>query len=716
MADEIISKTVSTIESIFGSLNITTEDKGKFLTVDNNFNPYWQNINETSVGDSWAYTQFSTATTVQLPKLSTSIGGIVAVLRNDKTSTPAYIALKPHEDETIMGQTGVWANNVADENYASVVLKAISYTNDAEETKQTWVIVNGVNTWNNFANEKDVGITTTQTYNIRVQKIGSNTLSGGVGMSGVEFASFRKLPTSSGASSYLTNVASDTITYTGYNTNYQIPNPTGTQGVITKITRVTETEDEDTKSISEKLAIFDKTSSFYNSITTYAFNVAAPNSFLLNKTITNITTLYAYIALNNANNSEAFALYKVSGKFTLTGEGNKVNINNYDYIPLFSIELTDTNQNSIGRLIEIPIDDKDINGFTIAFESENYKNNTLNFDFIGVAQEKSVSISPEVEFENCGIKSIVVDDSTTYLSNTLNWDVIGNVDNYTGGSLQIFNNDKKEYKLGNSITKTVFKFSQIINSPNDTNYTKYGTLLIDWLNTKYYYNATTGTNTSIVDSGSFYDKSDPIEIKYNNLVYTKFKIDNFGEYISSLPIKVHRNATVSIVIENYKTQYSTEKEKYNTPVGSVIAFAGTSIPKNWRICNGDPLDSKKFPELAEVFGVKTGNIVLPDLRDKFIMGASEDTTKVRSKVEAGLPNITGTLYLTQENEYPVPTDFTQRYTGAFTKLSSSGNGADGTRGSFDQVEFNASRSSSIYGRSNTVQPPSVILYYIIKVK
>ena len=127
--------------------------------------------------------------------------------------------------------------------------------------------------------------------------------------------------------------------------------------------------------------------------------MAAPNNFSLNKTITNITTLYAYIALNDTSNSNEFALYKVSGKFTVIEEGTdkgKVNTDNYNYIPLFSIELTDTDKNSIGRLIEIPIDDKDIDGFTIAFESKSYTSDTLNFDFIGITQEKSISISSEI--------------------------------------------------------------------------------------------------------------------------------------------------------------------------------------------------------------------------------------------------------------------------------------------------------------------------------
>ena len=100
---------------------------------------------------------------------------------------------------------------------------------------------------------------------------------------------------------------------------------------------------------------------------------------------------------------------------------------------------------------------------------------------------------------------------------------------------------------------------------------------------------------------------------------------------------------------------------------------------------------------------------LPDMRDKFAEGAG-GTYSVGTAVEAGLPNITG--------------GFSQRSAGASGRpgcISVSLIGSSGYRLALDTsaqtgdfFDFNASRSSSIYGASNTVQPNALIFYYIIK--
>lgn len=72
-------------------------------------------------------------------------------------------------------------------------------------------------------------------------------------------------------------------------------------------------------------------------------------------------------------------------------------------------------------------------------------------------------------------------------------------------------------------------------------------------------------------------------------------------------------------------------------------------------------------------------------------------------VEAGLPNITGTFFNTQERETDLPKD----PTGAFKRIASKGNGVDGDDGWFETMSFDASRSNPIYGKSDTVQTNAV---------
>lgn len=118
--------------------------------------------------------------------------------------------------------------------------------------------------------------------------------------------------------------------------------------------------------------------------------------------------------------------------------------------------------------------------------------------------------------------------------------------------------------------------------------------------------------------------------------------------------------------------------------GMIIAWYGEAnrVPSGWVICNGE------------------NNT--PDLRDRFIMGVGNYS--LYSEVQAGLPNITGQF---GGNSRPCNPE------GAFYHV---GYGAQGANTATDgQVTgFNASLSNSIYGRSNTVQPPAVAMYYIMK--
>ena len=98
----------------------------------------------------------------------------------------------------------------------------------------------------------------------------------------------------------------------------------------------------------------------------------------------------------------------------------------------------------------------------------------------------------------------------------------------------------------------------------------------------------------------------------------------------------------------------------------------------------------------------TGKVRLPTYTNAFLMGG--DSTNVGFDVAAGLPNITGTIGSTVDG----------LSTGAFAYLSDGGatyrTGAPSVNHSFD-----ASRSSAIYGNSDTVQPPAIRVSWCIQV-
>lgn len=112
---------------------------------------------------------------------------------------------------------------------------------------------------------------------------------------------------------------------------------------------------------------------------------------------------------------------------------------------------------------------------------------------------------------------------------------------------------------------------------------------------------------------------------------------------------------------------------------------------------------------------EAGTIRLPKVVN--VMGAL-DLSTIGQTVEAGLPNITGdieavsangthAIFATASNAFSVSGD--KRSTVASTVASTS----DKTRNTY--VDFNASRSSSIYGNSTTVQQEAIKYPYFIQV-
>lgn len=60
------------------------------------------------------------------------------------------------------------------------------------------------------------------------------------------------------------------------------------------------------------------------------------------------------------------------------------------------------------------------------------------------------------------------------------------------------------------------------------------------------------------------------------------------------------------------------------PVGAIIAYGGSVVPKGWLLCDGSQFDQLTYSELYQALGnVNT----VPDLRSRFIVGASEESSQ-----------------------------------------------------------------------------------------
>lgn len=148
-------------------------------------------------------------------------------------------------------------------------------------------------------------------------------------------------------------------------------------------------------------------------------------------------------------------------------------------------------------------------------------------------------------------------------------------------------------------------------------------------------------------------------------------------------------------------------------VGDIKAISSENIPYGWLLCDGREVSRTEYSALFNIIGTKFGNgdkintFNVPDLRGRFLEGANGNLGK---RIEAGLPNITG-------NMNSMMTDGGGSFSGAFyyngkpRKKGWQGNEYDEIR----NIGFDASRMpNSIYGKSNTVQPPALTVNYVIK--
>lgn len=154
-----------------------------------------------------------------------------------------------------------------------------------------------------------------------------------------------------------------------------------------------------------------------------------------------------------------------------------------------------------------------------------------------------------------------------------------------------------------------------------------------------------------------------------------------------------------------------ENASYSAPIGTIISYASTTLPIGFLLCDGSEISKTDYADLYIVIGNKFGTATdttkfkLPDLRDRFIQGANGN---LGASKDAGLPNITGTFYH--------DTNAKAGLSGAFASYESTGrqNLANDPPTNSGLITFDASKSNSIYGNSDTVQPPSVCLTFIIK--
>ena len=156
------------------------------------------------------------------------------------------------------------------------------------------------------------------------------------------------------------------------------------------------------------------------------------------------------------------------------------------------------------------------------------------------------------------------------------------------------------------------------------------------------------------------------------------------------------------------------------PVGT-IDFAH-DVPEGWLECNGAAVSRTKYARLFKKIGTKYGagdgstTFNLPNLHHRVLEGTNT-TNEVAKYQEAGLPDISGSFYdlLTTGSLTTMGTTW-----GAFSNRTVSENAVFKastqvqTSSTGDGIEFKASSSNALFGKSATNQNSALRLLAIIK--
>ena len=151
-------------------------------------------------------------------------------------------------------------------------------------------------------------------------------------------------------------------------------------------------------------------------------------------------------------------------------------------------------------------------------------------------------------------------------------------------------------------------------------------------------------------------------------------------------------------------------------VGAVIAFAGSTSPAGWLLCDGSAVSREIYAALFAVIGTLYGEgdrsttFNVPNIIDKFIEGSTTSGT-VKS---AGLPNIEGYIGIRGCTNATILGLSNGALSSETTTNLGDINNSTTSASHPTRLKFNARNSNSIYGNSTTVQPPAITMRYIIK--
>lgn len=187
-----------------------------------------------------------------------------------------------------------------------------------------------------------------------------------------------------------------------------------------------------------------------------------------------------------------------------------------------------------------------------------------------------------------------------------------------------------------------------------------------------------------------------------------FKRKNDATYLGKQEKAASAKVADSVVWENVSGRPDLSAL---IPPGTIIHYAGRTVPSGWLICNGANVSrtdyAALFAAIGTIYGAGNGSTTfgLPNLNGRFLEGTTY-TGSVGTYHSAGLPNITGEFTAVEEQN---------TVTGAFYVIKGGQPSKSGNHYSGQRIQLEATRSAAIFGSASTVQPPSIALLACIKI-
>jgi microcystin-dependent protein len=111
-------------------------------------------------------------------------------------------------------------------------------------------------------------------------------------------------------------------------------------------------------------------------------------------------------------------------------------------------------------------------------------------------------------------------------------------------------------------------------------------------------------------------------------------------------VNINALSTLISTIETRLNNLNNNRSSYDglTPPGVLCAYAGSTAPSGWLLCDGQLLDTALYPELFSSIGYSYGgsgsNFRIPDMRQRFVLGKGDSGEGSTLNAKGG-PAVTG---------------------------------------------------------------------------